>query len=131
LFFAPWSPRVYIEMRDSSFFIGKLYKKDGYFYCEDFEESLLQYSEIKNGLVNNPSAIYLLIKSFLEHHGLQGAKVVVCSPGLKTCSQQKQKIMVFQIALCVCKAGLKIYKILDQPLLRKRDGHLVFSAERA
>ena len=109
---------IYLEIVGNRFFIAALKGRSGRFVCTDFEEVYFDNLEIEAGLIYNSSAVYKKTKSFLEDHKLIGASALVCYPELKRFSSIKRDFAVFQISLALCKAGLKIGKIVDEEMLR-------------
>jgi len=109
--------RVYLAIDEKRFFIGQLKRRGDFFVCDPREEHWLADFVIHDGIIHNPSTIYLLIKHFLDSYRLRGASSIVCCPYLSLYNETKKKFAFFQVVLCVSKAGIKIDKLLEKEIL--------------
>jgi hypothetical protein len=100
--------KVYLELSTTKIFIGILEHKGDLFYCDLFEEQLWGCFAIKDGVLYNPSMIGQFITQFLHANNLVGAWAVISCPYLSSCPEAKRDFAVLQVALCACKAGLRI-----------------------
>ena len=106
-------PKVYIEISNSYFFIGRLKKKKSFFFCTVSKKKRLIHGEVQEGIVCNPSFFFINIKKFIDEYNLVGARTVVCCPDLLPYGGLKKQMAFFQALLCVGKAGLKVDRFFD------------------
>ena len=124
MFWGSHNPNIYLEIDNFDLFISKLKKRRDRFICEEFNKIPLKYSEIIDGVIYNPSFFCLNIKKFLQEHKCYKAKGVVCFLGLSGLDSFKKKLAILQVALCVCAAGVTIYKLLDKSILKKSERNM-------
>ncbi len=110
---------IYVEFDDNFLLLSKLDKQKDQFILNEKRIINLNNSEIKDGILYNLSAVCLHIKNFLETNKIKEAKAIICIPKLSTKKEILQKLNTFKVALCACKANLKIHKIIDHSLLIK------------
>jgi hypothetical protein len=109
-------PEIYVEIREGRFFICRLKKRGGCFFCSVHREVMLDHLAVRQGLLYNTSIIYGETKKFLEKNDLVGARALVCCPELKFHDSVKKKLVVFQISLSLCKAGIVIDRMFEERL---------------
>ena len=100
---------VYIEVRESELLLGFL-KKSQLFFVQRVP---FNYGHIHEAGLANISHIFKNIINYLRMHKISTKRVIVCVPFLLELSSEKQKMFVFQIALCVSKMGLKIKRVIS------------------
>ena len=107
-------PALYFEIGDKSLQMGMLKRKrGGRFFCKKHDEVKFESFEVKKGIIYNPSALYLHIKRFLNKNRISNKLSVISIPYLRSKDSIKSNLQILQVALCFCKAGLTIYKIID------------------
>ena len=114
MLFRTHRPKVYLEIATSHILLGLLRQRKGSTYCEVFDQQSFYSLEVMKCGIYNTSAIYTFIKKVADKHSLQGSQAIVCCPYFEGCSQERKKLATFQVALCVCKAGLKIESLYEE-----------------
>jgi hypothetical protein len=112
-------PEVYVEISSARFFICRLDKIDRRFVCTTFVEERLDPTIVNRGIIYNMTFLCERTKEFVKDHHLVGAYALVCCPELKRYRGFKKNLTVFQVALSVCKAGLRIDRFFDERILRE------------
>jgi Tfp pilus assembly protein PilN len=115
------SKLVYLELTDNYLLLSKIKKQRNRFFLNSPQEISLKNLEFKNGILYNLSSTFLNIKNFLKTNKLNNPKTIVCIPSIQNEPVLKQNLSVLQIALCLCKSGLKIEKMIGVSLLKKED----------
>jgi hypothetical protein len=109
-------PELYVEISEGRFFICQLKKRGKCFFCSAQCEVALDHLAVRQGLLYNTSIIYVETKKFLEKNELLGARALVCCPELQHYDGAKKKLVVFQISLSLCKAGIVIDRMFEERL---------------
>ena len=110
---------IYLEFNKNHLFISKLKNKKNKFLLTNEETICFNNLEIKNGILYNLSVIYSNVKNFLNKNNLKKSKSIIFFPYLYKKETLKQKLNILQLALCICKTGLKIEKIIGISILKK------------
>jgi|GEM_PF-4788309 hypothetical protein len=95
---------LYVEAQNSVLVVGVLRGSDIVLK----KHYSFNYGEVCDGVLFNPTRIFLCIKKYIKEQDVKLKTVVVCAPILSKLSEFKQKIFTFQLVLCVSKVGLKI-----------------------
>ncbi len=112
-------PSLYVELTDKGMVLGQLQKKGGTFFFSTIEEISFVRFEVKNGIIYNPSFLYVYIREFIEKHRIVDVLTIISIPFISSKNGIKQKLQVLQVGLCCSKAGLRIYKIINTSFLKK------------
>lgn len=107
-------PRIYVEIDTSHILLGVLREKKGSVYCEVFDQQSFCSLEVRRCAIFNTTAVYSFIQQILEKHRFHGAQAVISCPYFADCSEEKKRLATLQVALCVCKAGLKIESLFEE-----------------
>lgn len=110
---------VYLELNDNYLLLSKLKETTDKFFLIKPEKIELKNCEFKNGILYNPSALFLYIYNFLKRNKIRNPKTIACVNFNQ--NQSKQILSTLQVALCFCKSGLKIGKIINNSLLKKEE----------
>jgi len=105
---------VYIELDNKYLFLSKLKSKKTKFILSSNKKIPLNETDFKEGILYNPSKIYLHIKEFIQKNKLKKARSIVTVSGVYNKNKLKQKLASLQIALCLSKTGLKIKHISEK-----------------
>lgn len=127
-------PKVYVEIEETVLFISTLQRKNNRFICGAHEIISLDTMEVKGNVLYNLSSLRFYIERFSRQQHVNDSLAIVCFSGLSGMMGMKKNLVCLQVALCVCKAGLHIYKLMNRSLLEvegKDIGAMVFPSKRA
>ena len=110
---------IYLELANNYLLLGWLKKVKNSFSLTKIKTIELKNSELLNGILFNPSQLYLYIKDFLKRDKTKNAKAIINLPELSEKKNLHINLSTLQNALCFTKAGLKIEKIISNPFLIK------------
>ncbi|MBD3231318.1 hypothetical protein GF322_01515 [Candidatus Dependentiae bacterium] len=108
---------IYIEINNASLTLSIIKQKNYSYIIQKINIIKLNNLEFKDGIIYNPSKILFYIQDFLTINKLKNIKTIISMPNIKINQEIIEKLMILQHALCICKAGLKIEKIINTSII--------------